>query len=203
MALWCSATDRFYISGFAISPGETRTVSILLDNEMAYTAFQCDLYMPEGLTVEQEDGDYIFDLTSRKGRDHNIASQVQVDGPIRVMSYSPSIKAYSGNDGALVNFNVTASRDFTGHATIQLKNILFTTTAGSEVAFGDEECTVGLLGDVNDDGVLSISDVTILIDYVLGGNSGTINLTNADMNRDGNYDISDVTTLISRVLKNN
>ena len=61
-------------------------VSIMLDNEMAYTAFQTDIYLPEGLTVEQEDGDYVFDLTSRKGRDHIIASQVQVDGAIRIMS---------------------------------------------------------------------------------------------------------------------
>ena len=41
------------------------------------------------------------------------------------------------------------------------------------------------------------------ISHVLGGNCGTINLSNADMNSDGDHNISDVTTLISRVLKYN
>ena len=97
VAICAAATDRFFIEDFTINAGETLMVSILLDNETAYTAFQTDIYLPEGLTVEQEDGDYIFDLTSRKGRDHIIASQVQADGAIRIMSYSPSIKTYSVN----------------------------------------------------------------------------------------------------------
>lgn len=46
VALWGAATDRFYIEDFSISPGETRTVSILLDNEAEYTAFQCDAACP-------------------------------------------------------------------------------------------------------------------------------------------------------------
>ena len=144
-ALCAAATDRFYIEDFSISAGETRTVSILLDNETAYTAFQTDIYLPEGLVVEQEDGDYIFDLTSRKGRDHNIASQVQADGAIRIMSYSPSIKTYSGNIGALVTFNVTATGNVGGPTTIELKNTLFTTKTGTEVAFNDETCNVNIL----------------------------------------------------------
>ena len=61
--LCAAATDRFYIEDFTIAPGETRTVNIILDNETAYTAFQTDIYMPAGLTIEMEDGDYIFDRT--------------------------------------------------------------------------------------------------------------------------------------------
>ncbi len=140
--LCAAATDRLYIEDLSISAGETRTVSIMLDNETAYTAFQTDLYLPAGLTVEQEDGDFIFDLTSRKGRDHNIATQVQSDGAIRIMSYSPTIKTYSGNSGALVTFNVTATADFSAPSTIQLKNTLFTTKSGEEISFNDEICNV-------------------------------------------------------------
>ena len=145
MGLRAAATDRFYIEDFSISAGETRTVSIILDNETAYTAFQTDIYLPEGLVVEQEDGDYIFDLTSRKGRDHNISAQLLADGAIRIMSYSPGIKPYSGNSGALVTFNVTATGNVGGTTTIELKNTLFTTTSGTEIAFNDEICNVNIL----------------------------------------------------------
>ena len=205
VALFAAATDRFYIEDFTIAPGETSTVSIMLDNETAYTAFQIDIYLPEGLTVEQEDGDYIFDLTSRKGRDHNISSQLQVDGSIRVISYSPSIKAYSGNSGALVTFSVTASSDFEGPASILLKNILFTTVAGIEIPFADESCTVttpvtSLKGDVDGNGLVNISDVTALIDYLLNNDASAINLSNADCDGNGLVNISDVTSLIDYLL---
>lgn len=205
VAVGAAATDRFYIEDFTIAPSQTQTVSIILDNEIAYTAFQTDIYLPEGLTIEQEDGDYIFDLTDRKSRDHIIASQVQADGSIRVMSYSNRINAYSGNSGALVTFNVTASADFVGPATIWLKNTLFTTTEGTEIPFPDEECIVTvpvsiIKGDVDGDGNVNISDVTALIDYLLSGNASNIQLDNADVDDSGNINISDVTALIDILL---
>ena len=203
--LCAAATDRFYIEDFKIAAGETNTVSIMLDNEIAYTAFQTDIYMPNELKIEMEDGDYIFDLTDRKSRDHMIASQPQPDGAIRVISYSNRINPFSGNSGALVTFNIAADDDFAGSATIVLHNTLFTTTAGIEIPFGDENCTVsvpliGIKGDVNGDGDVNISDVTALIDYLLSGNASNIQLGNADINTDGSVNISDVTALIDYLL---
>lgn len=56
-------------------------------------------------------------------------------------------------------------------------------------------------GDVNDDGSVNISDVTALIDLLLGG--GTISNPAADANQDGNVNISDVTALIDYLLAGN
>ena len=55
-------------------------------------------------------------------------------------------------------------------------------------------------GDVNGDSSVNISDVTALIDYLLGGNPQGLNVDNADTNRDGSVNISDVTTLIDYLL---
>lgn len=56
-----------------------------------------------------------------------------------------------------------------------------------------------ILGDVNGDGVVNISDVTTLIDYVLSG-EGDVDIRAADMNQDSLVNISDVTELIDFVL---
>ena len=54
-------------------------------------------------------------------------------------------------------------------------------------------------GDVNNDGNVSISDVTALIDYLLGSNTN-INTDAADCNTDNNISIADVTALIDYLL---
>ncbi len=200
VALGAAATDRFYIQDFTIAPGDTCTVNIMLDNEMAYTAFQSDLYLPDGLTAMN------FALTDRKSTNHSFTATVLPDGGIRLLSYSLNLKTYSGNSGALVTFDVIASENFEGPVVISLRNSLFTTVAGIEVPFDDESCTVTLkptviVGDVNGDGNVTISDVTALIDLLLGG--GTINNLAADCNGDTNVTISDVTALIDYLLSGN
>lgn len=56
-----------------------------------------------------------------------------------------------------------------------------------------------MLGDVNNDGKVNISDVTALIDYLLGS-TVDINTKNADLNGDTTINISDVTALIDAIL---
>ena len=59
-----------------------------------------------------------------------------------------------------------------------------------------------LRGDADNDGQVSISDVTAIIDYLLSG-TGEINLTAADVDADGTISINDVTTLIDYLLSGN
>ena len=61
----------------------------------------------------------------------------------------------------------------------------------------------GLLGDVNNDGVVRVDDVTALIDYLLGGSAEVLNLDNADCNNDGFVRIDDFTALIDYLLGGN
>ncbi len=55
-------------------------------------------------------------------------------------------------------------------------------------------------GDVNDDKSVNISDVTVLINYLLSHNEEGVNLPAADCNLDTNVNISDVTALINFLL---
>ena len=59
---------------------------------------------------------------------------------------------------------------------------------------------VVLLGDVDNDGAVNIKDVTILIDYLLGGSVEDFNAANADVNQDQSINIADVTRLIDNLL---
>ena len=57
-------------------------------------------------------------------------------------------------------------------------------------------------GDVNNDGIVDIDDVTSLIELVLNGGDASAN-PNADVNDDHSVDIDDVTRLIDMILNGN
>lgn len=199
------AADQLYIDDFSICPGETMQVVIALNNEQLFTAFQTDLILPEGLTVVQEDEEYLFELSSRKASDHTIISKMRDDGAIRMVSFSIGVKPYRGNHGALVIIPLSAAQDFSGSATIELKHSICTTVDGEEYRLEEDSCIVQLLseqilGDVNGDGIVDVVDVAYLINYVLNGCTRSIHLENAHMNDDGTLDVADVTMLINHIL---
>ena len=151
-SLSAAAVDTFYINDFTINPGETKLIEINLDNDSVYTALQADIYLPEGLTIEQEDGDYLFELTDRKGRDHTIASTMLSNGAIRILIASQTLKTFKNNSGALVTFNIIADNSFSGPKTIQMRNIIATDDARVKHYFPNTTCTVtsgGSTGPVN------------------------------------------------------
>lgn len=125
-ALSANAIDMLYMNDFTITPGETKTVEIMLDNDSVYTALQADIVLPEGMTIEQENDDFIFYLTGRKGSDHTISSAVLSSGAIRIFITSQTLKTFVGNSGALVTFNIIADDTLNGNKTITMKNVMAT-----------------------------------------------------------------------------
>jgi len=204
-ALNAAAVNRFYMPDFVIAPGETMQVAMILENDELFTAFQTDLMLPEGLSVVDEDGEYLFDLTSRNASDQTIISKLRDDGALRMVSFCMTVRPYSGNSGAIVVINLKADEDFEAPATIGLKNSFFTTVEGVEFILPRSECQVQLIdkrlkGDANGDGLVNISDVTSLIDYLLAGCQTSFHTENADMTDDDDINISDVTAMIDFLL---
>ncbi len=77
------------------------------------------------------------------------------------------------------------------------------TAPWSELSHIVSEQTIepALLGDVNGDGLVNISDVTSLINLLLKGNNQPGDHPAADVNGDSQVNISDVTSLINKLLK--
>ena len=106
------------VEGFNILPGEEKEVSVYLNNSDAFTAFQADIYLPAGLKIK---GDIA--LTDRKAN-HSLISTKQADGAIRVLSYSPTNREFSGNEGAILKFAVVADDNFIG-GDLRVENVVF------------------------------------------------------------------------------
>ncbi|MDO4511168.1 MAG: leucine-rich repeat protein [Bacteroidales bacterium] len=70
--------------------------------------------------------------------------------------------------------------------------------AGSITRFETDRWPLALKGDVNGDGEVNVSDVTALINRILGTASYADSV--CDINADGNVNVSDVTALINQIL---
>ena len=90
------------------------------------------------------------------------------------------------------NTNVTVT-NVDGTATIALAEV-------QDMYFTNEAAPSFMRGDVDNDGMIAISDVTMLIDYVLTGNADGVNLDAADCDQDNEIGISDITLLIDYIL---
>jgi hypothetical protein len=103
--------DRMSGEDISLMAGETRTVTIELDNTLDYSAFQLDLTLPDGLTASN------FTLTDRAGS-HLLNVNTLSDGDIRALCYSPTIEMIDGDSGALLTFDVSAAEAVEGLITV-------------------------------------------------------------------------------------
>jgi len=205
VAFVATARDRLYIKNFNIEAGETKQVPVLLVNETAYSGLQTDLYLPEGLSLDMEDDEFIIDLTQRKDNSHTVVSNRLSNGAIRIYVSSVSSRTFSGDSGAIMTLSITASRDFNGQAEISLKNTICAEAIGTRHQLDDETCYVnpigGVRGDVNGDGEVNIADINVIVNIILGGRADPATMDRADVNDDGEVIIADINAIIDIILR--
>ena len=109
-----------------------------------------------------------------------------------------------GSEG--YTFNVVLSQGDSEHQSVDVTGI--TKDIYLEITSTSNKYTVGditdqyafLLGDVDNDGSLGISDVTALIDLIFDGQADADTLQRADVDGDGVIGIADVTGLVDLIL---
>lgn len=63
-----------------------------------------------------------------------------------------------------------------------------------------KDLVISSLGDVNNDRSIDVTDVTLLVNYILGNVSSSFIIDNADVNKDGEITVADVTSLVNIIL---
>ena len=200
-AVSAMANDRLYIRDFEIVAGESKTVALILDNDTAYSAFQTDIYLSDGLEIEQEDGEYIIDLNSeRTAKSHVVSTFKREDGAIRVFVTSQNLATFKGNRGDIAYIQIKATSDFPGTGTISLKNSIAAEANATRHLLADSMAKAGemspLPGDVNGDGEVNVADVNAVINQVLSGQLSEA----GDVNGDGEVNIADINAVIDLIL---
>ena len=184
--------------------GDTIVIPVSMQNESTITAFQTDVYLPEGFEFVQKNGEYQVSLSDRKGRDHVIMVSDAPDGALRVLSYSPSLKPFKNNEGELFYITVKVPEGISGTYPIWLRNTILTSTDEEELyaidALSNVIVTNIIMGDANDDGSVTVTDVVWTAKYILFQNPEPFVFEAADMNGDGKITITDVVKIANLIL---
>lgn len=124
------------------------------------------------------------------------------DNTLRVVAYTIPSTAISGNSGELMRLHFTCDDEAYEGTTVRIDSISLSNTKGEQKSsLQDLAMKIVKMGDVNNDGVIDVTDVTMLINRVLGTKSTNFHESVADMNGDTVLDVTDVTLLINKVLK--
>lgn len=146
------ADNKCYLPNFSIADGLTKTVSLILDNETPFAAFQTDIYLPDGLTIVDDS----FKVTNRV-LNHTISAKSFGDGRTRIICFSPSSNVIASGTGSVVEFDIRASISTEETYTIELKNQTFSTSTAEEYVLPNSTTNVTIVGTLVSEIILNES----------------------------------------------
>lgn len=154
-----NAVNRCYLPDFSISAGQTKTVSLMLDNETPFTAFQADIYLPAGMNIVADS----FKVGSRAAN-HSVSAKSFSDGRTRLICSSPDNSLFSGDEGAILEFEVNVNPEFDGTCVIELRNQVCSTANAKEYVLANSTTSVTVINDIVTglDGY-RLSDISVMV----------------------------------------
>ncbi len=112
----------------SLKAGSNQTISVSLENNIEVTAFQFDIMLPNGISVNNyvnEDDESVpnIQLTSRKAGSHSISCNKREDGRYTIVVLSMKNQAFKGTEGDVVTMDVNVPIAMSGNYDVTLSNI--------------------------------------------------------------------------------
>ncbi len=204
-----STANVLNVQDTEVFKGSTFTFPVSMTNENSISAFQCDVYLSDGLVLNLNDEDE-YDVilnADRKTSSHSATASLQPDGAIRVIAYSSSNKLFRGNSGELFTLNLTALEGYAEDQTIEIRNIRLSTADEHEYLSAPISAAVTVKSytpaDANGDGQITIVDVVAVVNALMGATTGNFVFDAADMDQNGQITIVDVVAVVNALMGDN
>lgn len=189
--------------------GKDITLSLSMNNKVKVTGFQCDVYLPEGVTfVKDDEGFEKISLstkrTSEKETDY-FSYRTQESGAMRILCSSTTSKTFSGNEGEVATMMLHIDKNLTpGIYPIVIKNIVLSDSLAQTYRNNEMKAVLTVVdyefGDANNDKEINVGDYTAIASYIQGAKGNEFVEDAADVNRDGIIDVGDLTGVANIIL---
>ena len=203
-----ASADELVLSDFSISPGETKTISIALDNPTNdYIAFEFWMRLPDGVRIVYDDDDFLMaTLNSSRAERHELeVKEPDNDGVYHFLCYSNRNNTFKEKSGEIISLTVKCAEDAVdGSYEASLYNLIFSDPNKVQVDLPDVSFDITIVGvspgDANGDGSISIADVAAVVNYILGNHSDFFVFDAANVDGDSEITISDAFAIVNIIL---
>ena len=201
--------NKLTVTDMTQCSGGQGVLNVLLSDEETIMGFQFDLQLPTGVTVAEKDGKLLAALTGNAVNTHSIASSKISEGLYRFIVTPQGSRAISNANGDGMTINIDVADDVpTGTYDMTIKDIEMTVkhtgNVFEDIHPKDSKATLtvteAVMGDVNGDGRVSVTDVISMNSYILEEEPAQFIRKVADMNGDGKVTITDMVQVIDIIL---
>lgn len=197
--------DGFVVSDVSLSPGTTSELTIGLNNSTAYTAFQFDLEVPEGVTVvTDEAGSLEASLDDARKDDHVLAAGKVGENLYRFLCYSLTNADIKETSGTIIHVQLSAASDLDTSAELKvtLKDGLLVTkeAVGTDSESDSGDIVTVKKGDVDGNGKVTVTDAVAIVNHILGNTPAKFIEAAADMDGNGKITVTDAVAIVKAIL---
>lgn len=174
------------------------------------TAFQCDIYLPEGVTwktTTDKRGNVSYNLPAfnedRTDTSYHTITPIarKSDGSYSIIVYSMDLEYILETDGMLMTLPLEISEEMeAGEYNISVRNIVMTNTSKQQTKVQDiySKLTIPgyMLGDANGDDEINVTDIVYIISYIREDTDPDFIFAAADVNEDTEVNVTDIVEVI-------
>ena len=179
---WADGSNTLTLADVTAEPTGQATLLVNMDNSTEICALQFDLVLPDGVTIATDSyGDPDINIVGRTTSNrHNVVASLQADGAMRIALASIKNQTFADQTGHILSIALSISPALApGRYPVRLAKIELTTPEEVPYRTAATECILTIpggtpdpdpvlqKGDMNNDGVLTVEDVTILVNSIL------------------------------------
>ena len=204
--------NLIYIDDHDVFPGQRFEIPIKLKNEANVAGLSTTLVLPKGISLAKDgNGNAIYSLNGERARSNQFSVYwtENPDGSIALRIMPSSTTTISGTDGVVLKVAVDiASTLAKGDYEVMLtSNNLSVNNGGYQLSTLDLPRTHstlsvvdGMLGDVNADSRIDLTDAIMIVYHSLGVQQKGFIAKVADVNGDGRIDLTDAISVVYKSL---
>ena len=194
-----------YAGDISVCSSSSQRLPIFLNNAVDILGLQFKLRLPKGVTIKESDGDIAAYVSERTDKFTIMAkNDPDEEGCFLFVVFSWDGSLINDSEGVIMNIRLDISNNIElGVHDIKIEDIYMTTSTFETInpAESTSELTVKnyISGDVNNDGIINVTDAIGIVNYVLKNRPETFIDGAADVNEDGIINVTDAIGIVNKI----